>query len=118
VEADACRALSTAVAAGGVVHVPMGETIADGLYGNLDPSSATPEIVRTCGVDLVHVPEKSIRRSVRELAASAGLVAEGASATSLAALRDGLVPLDRPVVLVISGRNIGLNLLAEILGEE
>ncbi|GAB2965824.1 pyridoxal-phosphate dependent enzyme [Amycolatopsis acidiphila] len=49
VEADACRALSTAVAAGHVVPVPMGETIADGLYGNLEPSSITPRIVRDCG---------------------------------------------------------------------
>lgn len=118
VEADACRALSTAVAAGEVVHVPMGETIADGLYGNLEPAAITPRIIGECGVEMVHVPENSIRRSVRELVASSGLVAEGASATSLAALRDGLVPTDRPVVLVISGRNIGLDVLAEILQED
>jgi threonine dehydratase len=66
---------------------------------------------------MVAAPEKAIRRSVRELVATAGLVAEGASATTLAALREGLVPTDRPVVLVISGRNIGLDLLATILGE-
>jgi threonine dehydratase len=117
VEAEACRALSTAVAAGDVVHVPMGQTIADGLYGNLEPGSSTPGIIRDCGVQMVAVAEQSIRRSIRELVTEAGLVAEGASATALAALRDGLVPRDRPVVLVISGRNIGLDLLATILGE-
>lgn len=118
VESQACRALSTAVSAGRVVTVPMGETIADGLYGNLEPTSITPGIVRECGVGLVRVPETSIRRAVRELVTKAGLVAEGASATSLAAVRDGLVPLDRPVVLVVSGRNIGPGLLADILREE
>ncbi|QUQ72464.1 threonine ammonia-lyase [Kutzneria sp. CA-103260] len=117
VEAEACRALSTAVAEGRIVHVPMGRTIADGLYGNLEAGSSTPDIVRECGVRMVAVAEPSIRRSVRELASSAGLVAEGASATALAALRDGLVPVDRPVVLVISGRNIGMDLLATILGK-
>jgi threonine dehydratase len=117
VEAGACRALSTAVSAGHVVPVPMGETIADGLDGNLEPTSVTPGIVRDCGVEMVAAPEEAIRRSVRELVATAGLVAEGASATTLAALREGLVPTDRPVVLVISGRNIGLDLLATILGE-
>lgn len=117
VEAAACRALSTAVAAGRVVPVEMGETIADGLDGNLEPGCVTPAIVRDCGVDLVAVTETSIRRSVRELVATAGLVAEGASATALAAVRDGLVPLDRPVVLTVSGRNIDLDLLATILGE-
>ena len=117
VEAEACRALSTAVAEGRVVHVPMGKTVADGLYGNLESASSTPGIVRDCGVRMVAVAESSIRRSVRELVTGAGLVAEGASATALAALRDGLVPLDRPVVLVISGRNIGVDLLATILGE-
>ncbi|MCR6483066.1 pyridoxal-phosphate dependent enzyme [Amycolatopsis sp. OK19-0408] len=117
VEALACRALSTAVAAGRVVPVAMGETIADGLAGNLAADALTPGIVRECGVRLVAVAEAAIRRSVREFVTSAGLVAEGASATSLAALREGLVPLDRPVVLVVSGRNIDLGLLTTILGE-
>lgn len=117
VEAAACRALSTAVAAGHVVPVPMGETIADGLAGNLEPASVTPGIVRERGVRLVSVAEAAIRRSVRELVTAAGLVAEGASATPLAALRAGLVPADRPVVLVVSGRNIDLALLTTILGE-
>jgi threonine dehydratase len=117
VEAEACRALSTAVTAGRVVPVKMGETIADGLAGNLEPESLTPAIVRDCGVTMVAVAEAAIRRSVRELVTTAGLVAEGASATSLAALRCGLVPLDRPVVSVVSGRNIDLGLLTTILGE-
>ena len=54
---------------------------------------------------------------MRELVTTAGLVGEGASATPLAALRAGLVPADRPIVLVVSGRNIDLGLLTTILGE-
>ncbi|QRP43330.1 threonine/serine dehydratase [Amycolatopsis sp. FDAARGOS 1241] len=117
VESAACHAVSAAVAAGHVVTVPVGDTIADGLVGNLEPESITPAIVREAGVRLVDVDEAAIRRSVRELALTAGLVAEGSSAAALAALRAGLVPADRPVVLVVSGRNIAAGLLATILTE-
>ncbi|WP_432853430.1 threonine ammonia-lyase [Amycolatopsis sp. CA-161197] len=117
VESAACHAVSAAVAAGHLVTVPVGETIADGLVGNLEPGTITPDIVREAGVELVDVDEPAIRRSVREFALTAGLVAEGSSAAALAALRAGLVPLDRPVVLVVSGRNIAAELLATILTE-
>ncbi|HWD03712.1 MAG TPA: pyridoxal-phosphate dependent enzyme [Amycolatopsis sp.] len=118
VESAACHAVSAAVEAGHLVPVPVGETIADGLVGNLAPGTITPDIVREAGVRLAEVDESAIRRSVRELALTAGLVAEGSSAVGLAALRAGLVPADRPVVLVVSGRNIAAGLLAEILTQE
>lgn len=118
VESASCHAVSAAVAAGHVVRVPVGDTIADGLVGNIEPTSLTPLIVRECGVRLVDVGEQSIRRSVREFAVATGLVAEGSSAAALAALRDGLIPTDRPVVLVVSGRNISPDLLATILTEQ
>ncbi|GHJ39329.1 threonine/serine dehydratase [Streptomyces sp. TS71-3] len=117
VESDACHALSAAVAAGHVVRVPIGDTIADGLVGNIEPDSLTPLVIRECGTRLVSVDEAAIRRSVRELALAAGLVAEGSSAAALAALRAGLVPADRPVVLTISGRNIAPGLLATLLAD-
>jgi threonine dehydratase len=118
VESDACHAVSAAVTAGGVVRVPVGDTIADGLVGNLEPGSITPGIIRACGVRLVSVEEAAIRRAVREFALGTGLIAEGSSAAALAALRTGLVPSDRPVVLIVSGRNITPGLLAGILTEE
>ncbi|KIF77999.1 hypothetical protein QR77_37605 [Streptomyces sp. 150FB] len=118
VESDACHAVSAAVAAGQVVTVPVGDTIADGLVGNIEPGSITPAIIRECGVRLVSVGEAAIRRAVREFALGAGLIAEGSSAASLAALLAGLVPTDRPVVLIVSGRNIAPELLAGILTEE
>ncbi|GHH71337.1 serine/threonine dehydratase [Streptomyces sulfonofaciens] len=118
VESDACHALSAAVAAGHVVPVPIGDTIADGLVGNIEPDSLTPLVIRECGTPLVYVDEAAIRRSVREFAVSAGLVAEGSSAAALAALRAGLVPTDRPVVLVVSGRNIAPDLLADLLARQ
>jgi threonine dehydratase len=117
VESAACHALSAAVAAGQVVKVPVGDSIADGLLGNIEPDSLTPLVVAECATPIVEVDEASIRRSVAELALTAGLVAEGSSAAALAALRAGLVPADRPVVLVISGRNLAPGLLAALLTE-
>jgi threonine dehydratase len=117
VESDQCRAVSSAVAAGHVVPVIVGESIADGLLGNIEPSTITPAIAAEAGVTFLHVDEASIRRAVRELAVGAGVVAEGSAAAGLAALRSGTITSDKPIVLVVSGRNIAAALLSEILVE-
>lgn len=115
VETEHSRGLSAAVAAGEVVTVPVEETIADGLAGNLEPGSITPGIVRAAGTAVVAAREPSIRAAVRELATGCGLVVEGSGAVGLAALRDGLIPGDGPVILVLTGRNIAPALLAQLL---
>lgn len=117
VESDQGRAVSSAVAAGRVVPVPIGETIADGLVGNIEPSTITPIIAAETGVQFVAVDEPSIRHAVAELVRAAGVVAEGSAAVGLAALRAGMLETARPIVLVISGRNIATSLLADILRE-
>lgn len=115
VESDASMAVSTAVRAGRTVQVAVGETICDGLAGNIEDACVTPDVVRAAGSTLVSVSEASVRTSVRELAVHAGLVVEGASAVTLAAMAEGLVPGDRAVLLVLTGRNIAPALLTELL---
>jgi threonine dehydratase len=115
VESDASTAVSAAVRAGRTVHVPVGETICDGLAGNIEDACVTPDVVRDSGTRLVSVNEGSVRTAVRDLAVHAGLVVEGASAVTLAALVAGLVPRDRAVLLVLTGRNIAPALLTELL---
>lgn len=115
VETEASMAVSAAVRAGHVVEVDVDGTIADGLAGNLENSCVTPAVVREAGVRLVSVPERAVRAAVRDLAARAGIVAEGSSAVTLAAVAEGLVPRDRPTVLVLTGRNIAPSLLTELL---
>lgn len=117
VETEQSRGLSAAVEAGRVVTVPVGTTIADGLAGNLEPGSITADIVRASGTPVQAVGERAIRSAVRELATQAGLVVEGSAAVGLAALHDGLIPGDGPVVLVLTGRNISTGLFTEILRE-
>ncbi|MGC4106301.1 MAG: pyridoxal-phosphate dependent enzyme [Thermomicrobiales bacterium] len=116
VEAAESLALSAAVAAGDTVEVPIGETIADGLSGNLEPGTITAGIIAANEVRLAAAAETDIHDAIRWLARNHGLVAEGAGATPLAALLSGhLGELDGDVVVVISGRNIALPKLAAIL---
>ncbi len=115
VETEASMAVSTAVRAGHTVTVEVSETIADGLAGNIEDGCVTPDIVRDAEIDLVSVPEGSVRKAVRDLVSRSGIVAEGSSAVVVAAVAAGLVPLDRQTVLVLTGRNIALSLLTELI---
>ena len=117
VETEASRGCSAAVEHGEVVSVPIGPTIADGLAGNLEPGSITPGIIAAAGTPVCATPETRIRSAVRELATDHGLVVEGSGAVGLAALRDGLIDGDGPVVLVLTGRTIAAQLLTELLGQ-
>lgn len=116
VEAAASPAVSAAVAAGRIVRVPIAPTLADGLGGNLEPGSVTPEAARGRVHGFVQVGEDTIAEAIRVLATECGLVAEGAAAVGVAALLAGTVPLAGPPVVVLTGRNIDPDRLAGLLG--
>ena len=115
VEAARSTAVSAAIEAGHLVDVTVGETIADGLAGNLGPGTITPGILRDRGTPVVSVAEDALRRAVRFLATGHGLVVEGSGAVGIAAAQGGLVGSDVPAVFVITGRNIAAAVRAEIL---
>jgi threonine dehydratase len=106
VEVAASRAVSAAIAAGEVVHVDVGPTLADGLAGNLASDALTPGIIARGGADLVAVDEPAISRAVRTLALAHGVVAEPSGAVGVAAALCSDVPEDLPAVFVITGRNV------------
>jgi threonine dehydratase len=114
VEAAASRALSAAVAAGRIVAVPVGATLADGLAGNLEQGSVTPALVAG-RVRFAAVSEAEIEAAVRFLALDCGLVVEGAGAVGVAALLAGRVPAAGRVVALVTGRNLAQATLARIL---
>jgi threonine dehydratase len=118
VEAANSPAVSGAVAAGRVVPVTVRPTLADGLGGNIEPGSVTPALAGPHIEAFVPVDERRIAAAMRTLATRAGLVAEGAAAVGVAALTAGEVPMDRPVVVVLTGRNVAPALLAEQLTKE
>jgi threonine dehydratase len=98
-------------------EVEIGETLADGLAGNLEPSTITLKIARQHVKTMVAVSEAEIADSIRYLASEHGIVGEGAAVVGIAALQNGLVePSARGTTAVlITGRNIAPATLAAIL---
>jgi threonine dehydratase len=117
VEAERSPALSTALAAGRITPFEVGDTIADGLAGNLEPGAVTFELVRDHVADVVQASEPEIEEAIRFLARAHGIVAEGAGATAVAGVMTGRVARagDERLVVVVSGRNIALPRLAAVL---
>jgi threonine dehydratase len=119
VEAAASAAFSASLAAGRVIVVPIGETIADGLAGGLEPGSVTVDIVRDSGVvDMATVDEDELLAAVAELHREYGLVVEGAGAAAVAAVRSGrAAPPDGQIVALVTGRNVTDEVLRRSLGD-
>jgi threonine dehydratase len=116
VEPDVSTAMAAAQAAGHVVRVTVGPTMADGLAGNLEEGSVTVELVHRFADFLCTVTEAEIAAAVRFLAFEHGLVAEGSGAVGVAAVMTGRVAVgDEATAVVVSGRNIAQELLVSIL---
>lgn len=115
VETQASMAVSTAVKAGKTVDVTVDDSICDGLAGGIEDGCVTPDVLRDAGIELVSVPETAVRSAVRKLATQAGVVVEASSAVTFAAVEEGFIPDDRPIVLVLTGRNIAPSLLTGLL---
>ncbi|MDI2131495.1 pyridoxal-phosphate dependent enzyme [Yinghuangia seranimata] len=119
VEAEVSRAVSTAVAAGRVLPCEIGDSLADGLLGNIEQDCPTPGVLRDAErggvVHLTYAAEPEIEAAMRALFTRHGLVVEGAAAVGLAALRAGRVPVHGRVVVVLTGRNIAPAAYAEVL---
>ena len=118
VEAEASPAVSAAVAAGRVVEVTVSPTLADGLAGNIEPNSVTPTIIAAHCDALATVSEQEIRRAMRFMAAQHGLLVEGSAAVAVAGLLTGRVNVVGRPVVVVTGRNVTLPVVAEVLGSQ
>jgi threonine dehydratase len=114
VESSASRAVSAAVAAGRIEEVEIGSTIADGVSGNLEPGSVTPEIL-SGHAELTAVTDAEIHAAMRWLFTEHGLVVEGAGACGVAAVLAGKVEVTGRLVVVLSGRNITVESYTEAL---
>ena len=113
VESSESRGVSAAVAAGRIVRVAVGETIADGLAANIEPGSVTPALV--AGAQLVAVDDEELRAAMRWLFARHGLVAEGSGAAAVAAVLGRKVEVSGELVAVVTGRNVAAERYAKIL---
>ncbi|HEX9690879.1 MAG TPA: pyridoxal-phosphate dependent enzyme [Gemmatimonadales bacterium] len=102
--------------AGHVVESATAPTLADTCAGNLDLDSITLALCQEYVDDFVLLTEDEIARGIRLLFEEHRLVAEGSAALGVAALcRSPERFRGKKVVLVVCGRNIGLELFRRIV---
>jgi len=116
VEAASMPAALRAREAGEVVTIAPGDTIADGIAVRRIGQNTFRHIEALVD-DLVTVDEEEIANAVLLLLEREKTVAEGAAAAALAAVVNRRIPdlQDREVVMLLSGGNIDVNLLARII---
>lgn len=116
VQTEATSAMYASLAAGRVVSPAYGETLCEGLEGDVDEPG-----FRLAGRVLdgiVLVTEAAVRRTMRLLFQEEGIVAEGSAAVGVAALLEGAVErIQGPVSVVLTGSNVDGDRLAAILSE-
>jgi threonine dehydratase len=116
VEAATLPAALRAREAGERVTIPASETIADGIAVRTIGEVTYPLIERYVD-EIVTVTEEEIASAVLTLLEREKTLAEGAAATTLAAVLGGRIAdlQGRNVVMVLSGGNIDVSLLARII---
>jgi threonine dehydratase len=115
VEPTGASAMRRSLDAGHAVRLDSLKTMADGLAAPM-AGELTFEVVRRYVDDIVLVSDEEIISAMRGLLASAKLLTEGGGAAATAAILTGKIPVEgKRVVSVISGGNVDLTLLKEIL---
>lgn len=116
VEVEASCPFTQGIAAGGIVEIQVGPTLADGLAGNLDPDTLTFDIVRREVSRIAVVDETQLRAAIAGIMTNEQLVAEGAGAVGVAAVMAGKFDLrGKRVAIVLSGANIDQSTLSAIV---
>ena len=119
VQAERCSPFPESVAAGAAVSAESVATIADGIAVKR-PGEVTLQLVEELVDEIVTVSESAIAAAMALLLERSKLVVEGAGAASLAAVTAGEVELDpeRDNVVVLSGGNVDVGLLATIAARQ
>jgi threonine dehydratase len=116
VEVEASCPFTQSLAAGRIVEIEVGSTIADGLAGNMDPDTITFDLVRQYVGRIAVVGEAELRAAIGALVREERLVAEAAAATGIAAVASQTLDLQgRQVAIVVTGANINPETLRGLL---
>jgi threonine dehydratase len=116
VEAAASCPFTTSLAAGRLVTIDVGPSLADGLTGNLDPDTITLDIVRDVVDEIVVVEEDELRGALAGVVTHEHVVIEGAAAAGPAALLSGKIHARGNVAVILSGANVDWQRLIDVLG--
>jgi threonine dehydratase len=106
VEVAASCPFTRSLAAGTLVTIDVGPSLADGLTGNLDPDTITLDIVRDVVDQIVTVDEPLLRRALAGIVTNEHLIIEGAAAAGPAAILGGRIELRGNVAVILTGANI------------
>ncbi len=118
VEPEGAAAMHESLGRGEPVHLDGVATVADGLAAPM-AGRLNYEILRDHARGVAVVSDADILRAMRLVLERTKLLVEPAGAAAVAALLAGAIPLDgRPVVAILSGGNVDLARLAELLVEE
>ena len=115
VQSVASPALHAALAAGQLVPVNVHASLADGLAGNVEAGSITFELIRAHVAQIALVEETAIADAMRRVLEDEHVLVEGSAAVGVAALRGGLLELEGPSVVVLTGRNVAAALLRQVV---
>jgi threonine dehydratase len=105
------------ILAGRILELESRATLSDGTAGGMEPDSITFELCRDLVDDFVLVSEEEIAEAMRLVVRRHHLLIEGAAALPVAALlKEHERFRGRRIVAVLSGGNVDLDTLAEVLG--
>jgi len=117
VELDVSHAFQTSVAAGKLVPIEAGPSLAEGLGGNPDPETITFWFIQRHVDRIVTVSETDLKAGVVGLAEHEHVIAEASGAAGVAALIGNRITVrDWRVVVIVTGSNIDRARLTELLG--
>jgi threonine dehydratase len=121
VEAEQAASMLESIKTGKIVELPSATTFADGIAVR-KPGNITFEIVKKYVDKIVTVSEEEMKRAIYILAKEAKVIAEGAGASTIAALLSKKIPIEienlSNIVCVITGGNIDISLFKSILDNE
>lgn len=117
IEAANAASMAEAIKEDKIVEINSTPTIADGIA--VRKAGCVPfEVIRECVDEIVTVTEDEIAKAILFLMEKSKVVAEGAGATTVAALLAGKIDAKgKKVCSVISGGNIDINLVARVLNK-
>ncbi len=111
------RVMAESVRAGKLLELDSEPTLADGTAGGIVPGSMTFPICRRVVDEFVLVSEEEIAAAMRLSIETHCLLIEGAAALSIAALLKDPAPYrSQSVILVVSGKKVGVDTLRTVLG--
>jgi threonine dehydratase len=108
VQSEASPSMAATFAAGHDVIAPVGDSLADGLAGNIEPGSITVPLCLEALEQVILVSEAAIRDAVRWLALEQHIIVEGSGAVGVAAILAGAFTptAGNPIGTILTGRNI------------